>query len=105
MSFLLLSMLFNLLQSSGNLILQSTNQHNKYVLQYFIYNFLGLLIAIVIAKNSNSISTIPLGLVFTEILLFIYVYKTTLLVTNDNTKMFINRLKFDINFHLRYFKK
>ncbi len=102
---LLLSMFFNLLQSSGNLILQSTNQHNKFVLQYFVYNLIGLFIAMIIAKYTERISLVPIGLLFTEISLFNYVYRTTLNVTDDCTKSFIKRLRFDLNYHLNYFKK
>ena len=98
-------MFFNLLQSSGNLILQSTNQHNKYVLQYFMYNLSGLIIAMLIAKYYRNISLIPIGLLVTEILLFIYVYRVTLKVTLDNTKMFLRRIYFDFHFHKNYFKK
>jgi O-antigen/teichoic acid export membrane protein len=96
---LLVAMLGNLIQSSSSVILQATNQHTKYVIQYFIFYSLGLITAFVIVRLFHNFSFIAIGLVIPEVLLCFYVFRKTIIISNDTFNFFIKRLKIDFFFH------
>ena len=104
-SLLLIAMFLNLLQSSSSLILQATNQHAKYVIQYFFYYLTGLIIAFLIASFIHNLSLIAIGLVVPEFLLILFAAKNTFSLTRDSLKAFQKRLVFDIKLHFRTIKR
>jgi hypothetical protein len=98
-------MFFNLMQTSSSLILQATNQHAKYVIQYFLYYLLGLVTAFFIAKYIHNLSFLALGLIIPEVLLLKFASKTTFVSTGDNLVAFRKRLFFDFKYHFNLIKR
>lgn len=101
---LLVAMLGNLIQSSSSIILQATNQHSKYVIQYLFFNLIGLLTAFLIARYVHILSFIPLGLIVPEFLLSLFVIKKTLFLTKDSINFLKKRLRIDYKYHYSLIK-
>lgn len=101
---LLIAMLGNLIQSSSSLILQATNQHSKYVIQYLVFNFIGLVSAFIIVRLFNKLSYLPIGLIIPEFLLSFFVLKKTLVSTNDNLLFLKKRIILDYRYHYSLIK-
>lgn len=102
---LLIALLGNLIQSSGSLILQATNQHTSYSIMNFLFSFVGFVVAFTIVRISKSVTYLPIGLIISEVLLSFYVIKRVFFLNNDSLFFFFKRMRFDFIFQLNLIKQ
>lgn len=101
---LLISLLGNLVQTSGSLILQATNQHIGYSIMNLLLSIVGFIVVFFVTKLTKSLSFLPVGLIVTEVFLSFYVFKRTFILFNDNLLFFLKRMRLDFKFQLNLLK-
>ena len=80
---LLVSLVINILWSSSNVLLQATNNHKMFSLIYLFCSAGALVLAFIIIKLTNKVNLLPIAFIASDIVLFAYVFKVVLKITND----------------------
>lgn len=91
-SFLIL-LFFNNCWNSSNVVILSTNNHSFFGFLYLITALLALVLGYLLADFTKNISITNYSILFMDLTLAIYTIRKGLLITDDNFKNFIFRMK------------
>ncbi len=93
---LLVSLIINIIWCSSNVLLQATNNHKMVSLIYLFSSAGALILAFIIIKLTNNVNLLPIAFIASDVVLFAYVFKLALKITNDNLFNFWSCLMEDI---------
>jgi O-antigen/teichoic acid export membrane protein len=93
MDIFLISMIINSIWFTSSVVLAATNNHIGYSKLYLITSALAILLCIGIIKTMGSISYIPLSLLVIDIFMLFYIFRKSLMISQDNFSGFLSSIK------------
>jgi O-antigen/teichoic acid export membrane protein len=100
----LISMIISSIWYTSSVILAATNNHINYSKLYLATTVLAILLCIGIVRITHNVSYVPLSLLVIDIVMAIYIFRKSLVISNDTWMNFVINLKTDIHVSINKIK-